>query len=994
MHGSLLAALSPALALALFIPPIAREQDPRAVVLEATRAVQQGTSSALRDRWAADSGSTPSALGLATIYRLTYDYDAAERLYRRIIERAPATDRQAIYARLGLAQAMEAHGRKHGMSELLVESREAARTAGDRTAEAEALFWRAHTLAPVYGGGFALAHLDTALRLLPNEAAGLRAACRCRRAQIMSVMGAPGAPDTLNASGTFARQVGDSDAEAICLRARGTARWIRGANDSAVATYDTLADLRRRMRDRSNLAVALVLKADALRGEGKFGEALKIFRAALVEARASRNLYIDATVTLGTGGTALILNDHATAERLVRRAVAAFDQAGDSASAMLARSFLPFVSFAAGDLDRARQEVQAVLPWARQVGDWSHLINVYTQLAAIEMRARQWDAASRALDDASAAARNIGPAGEGTILFPRGRLALYRGDLPAAERAFTAHLAGLDSARRLQRYETRAHLADVYARRGDLERAERELRNASDELDAWRARLDDRELRTLVFQSGATEANDRNASVARVIGALAAGGRADAAFALAERRRARELAERITRARALRESDAGSGPNGNGQPDATRPTAFVNAADITAAIPDDKTALLEYVTGVMGAPTTLFVLTRRTTPDSPAVRAYVLPSADSLVGHIARFVALMESGGDADELASRLAASVLAPATNALPASVTRLIIVPDGPLHRVPWDALRLPDNRYVAERFSVGVTPSVAVLADLWRRGREPSGAGARDSGVRLLAYGDPALPNERDPRDSATPEMDTYRTAFDSAGGLPRLRASAREARLVARYASDAQVRLREEASASSLKRTPLSDFDVLHFATHALVDDRSMTRSALALAPGDGESGFVGPGDLATLALDAALVVLSACRSAGGVVVDGEGVQGLTAPLLEAGARSVVATQWRIGDRSTVDFVDEFYRELSRGRPVVDALREAKAQAIRRGVPAREWAAFIAVGDPLVMIPLRSPPMADRRWTIVALAVLVLGLAAYGLWIRKRRMAEAR
>ena len=130
-----------------------------------------------------------------------------------------------------------------------------------------------------------------------------------------------------------------------------------------------------------------------------------------------------------------------------------------------------------------------------------------------------------------------------------------------------------------------------------------------------------------------------------------------------------------------------------------------------------------------------------------------------------------------------------------------------------------------------------------------------------------------------------------------------------------------------------------------------------RTALALAPGGGEDGFVTPGELARLRLAADLVVLSACRTAGGVVVDGEGVQGLTAPLLEAGARSVVATTWRVGDESTVDLVDRFYAGLARGLPVAEALQAAKLEAMLRRAPPAAWAAFTVVGDPFTIVPLR-------------------------------------
>src|SRR5262249_11485794 len=152
------------------------------------------------------------------------------------------------------------------------------------------------------------------------------------------------------------------------------------------------------------------------------------------------------------------------------------------------------------------------------------------------------------------------------------------------------------------------------------------------------------------------------------------------------------------------------------------------------------------------------------------------------------------------------------------------------------------------------------------------------------------------------------------FPVAGGLPRLEASAREVALVARYAPEAEVRLRAAASAAWLKRADLTPFRVLHLATHAVVDESTAARTALALAPGDGADGFVAPGELAALQLDADLVVLSACRTARGVLVEGEGVEGLTGPLLQAGARAVVATRWRIGDAATVAFVRAFYDAL--------------------------------------------------------------------------------
>jgi CHAT domain-containing protein len=238
-----------------------------------------------------------------------------------------------------------------------------------------------------------------------------------------------------------------------------------------------------------------------------------------------------------------------------------------------------------------------------------------------------------------------------------------------------------------------------------------------------------------------------------------------------------------------------------------------------------------------------------------------------------------------------------------------------------------------------------------------------------TRLLAFGDPEFARVGD----------TLRVAGDpiaTAEDLPRLPGSGAEARLVARYAAVSDVRLRRDASVDYLRHTPLERYEVIHFATHALVDDRALGRTVLALAPGSSGNGLVTPGELARLRLDASLVVLSACRTAGGVVVDGEGIQGLTASLLEAGARSVVATSWRVGDRSTTRFVERLYSELARGREVGEALRGAKLASLRAD-PPRVWAAFSVVGDPTVVVPLRAPT--TRSWWLgVVAGVLIVGV----------------
>jgi CHAT domain-containing protein len=535
-----------------------------------------------------------------------------------------------------------------------------------------------------------------------------------------------------------------------------------------------------------------------------------------------------------------------------------------------------------------------------------------------------------------------------------------------ARALFERYLATLRPDDGVARWDSEVHLAEIEARQGRASIAARRLAAAAAALESWRAAQSDSTLRLLAFQASTHEESDRDATFAAAIAALVAHGEVSAAFEQVERRRARTLGERIVQADALR---GGAGSRRIGATASRRATA----GEIAATLPDDRTALLEYVTGAAGSHTTLFVVTRG------GVRAERLASVDSLLPSVRRFLAAIDAGEESTAGARTLGAALIAPAVRGLDPRIERLTLVPDGALHRVPFDALRLDDGRTVLERFETSIAPSAAVATLLRQRPASRSPAEGR-----VLAFGDPAFAGEREP-EAGSPVI--ARGALDTTG-LARLRESGREARIAASYGTGSVARLRAEASAAYLKRAPLDSFSVLHLATHAVVDERSLARSAIVLAPSAGETGALSPGDLAALPLGVDLVVLSACRSAGGVLVNGEGVQGLTAPLLAAGARAVVATGWPVDDRATVALVEELYRALAAGQPVGSALRTAKLAALRRGLPVREWASFAVIGDPLVVVPLQAP----RRmpWSVVFAASLTVAVIMV-LAVRRRRTA---
>jgi CHAT domain-containing protein/tetratricopeptide (TPR) repeat protein len=988
-------------ALLLLPQALTVDDDPRAVARQALRAVEGDSVAVVRTRWELRLRTTPgdraAALGLATIHLLSYRYADAEREFTRLTAADSARpDRYAVYARLGLAQT--AFSRRMMPVAIAQFERAAAeaRLVGDTAAEAQALLNAAYMRARSQDATAGLAALDSVASLIPAGDVELRAWYHARRAALLAQLGRPETRKDADQCMALARQAGQVRTVATCLHTLAIDAERRGAVDSAIAMLGEVADMYRRARDRVVLASALQWRGHLLSVTGQYGAARADLRESIENGELSGNGNAVAWAALGLATISRLLQDRELAAQYVARAAAMFEAQRDVWGAAGARELQADLAVDRGDLDQARALTLERLRWAQQAAQPQMEFDARAALAAVAERQRDWATATEELDSARLIARRGRMDGKiADLAYQSGRMAMRRGKLGAAERDLASYLRTLGPDRHAFRYLARARLAEVYARRGDLASAERELVRASDEFDEWRAGLSDRELRVAAFQTNDEE--DSDIGVPRVLATLATGGRAEAAFALAERRRARDLADRLIQGHALR---VAAGDTQSISDQLRFPTGEITAASASAALPDSATAILEYVAGDAGAPTTLFVITRA------GVRAAVLPPADSLAPLVERFVALLERGNDPRVLSRTLGAAVLDPALTALGAfgatgeAASRLVVVPDGPLHRLPFDALRLAGGQYAIERFTISVTPSASVARELWRRGAErPQVAGP----LRLLAFGDPTFAAESRSQSEATqptrgmlgglgrPGPEAYRSAFDSAGGLPRLSASGEEARLVARYAPQATVRLRSWATESYLKHASLTDYRVIHFATHALVDDRSIGRTALALAPGGGETGFVAPGDLAALRLDADLVVLSACRTAGGVVVDGEGVQGLTAPLLEAGARSVVATAWRIADRSTVDFVRDFYSSLAAGLPVGDALRAAKLAALRRGAPPGEWAAFGVVGDPLVTVPLRAPAP-ERPWWLAAPAVAALAVPVY--WVRRRGRAPRR
>jgi CHAT domain-containing protein len=159
--------------------------------------------------------------------------------------------------------------------------------------------------------------------------------------------------------------------------------------------------------------------------------------------------------------------------------------------------------------------------------------------------------------------------------------------------------------------------------------------------------------------------------------------------------------------------------------------------------------------------------------------------------------------------------------------------------------------------------------------------------------------------------------------------------------------------ESASETRLKTMALMDYRIIHFACHGSLDERFPFRSALILSSANTseDDGLLQTREIYGLAMNAGMVVLSACQTAKGHLEKSEGPMALTRPFFFAGARSIIASLWPISDKATVFFMHEFYRNLILGRSKSESLRYAKIKMLDSswGHPYY-WASFMLQGDP--------------------------------------------
>ncbi len=338
-----------------------------------------------------------------------------------------------------------------------------------------------------------------------------------------------------------------------------------------------------------------------------------------------------------------------------------------------------------------------------------------------------------------------------------------------------------------------------------------------------------------------------------------------------------------------------------------------------------------------------------------AARVHKLGSADQL-GSLANALATaITENGKTDKLASELGSLLLNP-LGAIPRR-DRLIVAPDGPLHRIPFELLRVPGESSLLSQTVVSYTPSATVFALIRRRPVNRS----LPNPVLAIASSPEADGPKLISDAKVAPIGQIARGVFDISGtALEPLPAAADEARTAASLlgASSDDVLVGERATESSIKEMPLSDFRVLHFATHGLVSTRYPERSALLLRQSKDEDGLLQAREILRMNLRADLVTLSACDTGTGQTFGQEGVSNLVRPVLAAGARSVLASLWGADDTFSLALMKAFYQNLSKGLDAGESLRQAKLTLLERFGPnatPRLWSGYLLYGDSTAALP---------------------------------------
>jgi CHAT domain-containing protein len=271
-------------------------------------------------------------------------------------------------------------------------------------------------------------------------------------------------------------------------------------------------------------------------------------------------------------------------------------------------------------------------------------------------------------------------------------------------------------------------------------------------------------------------------------------------------------------------------------------------------------------------------------------------------------------------------------------------VIVRDGQLHLVPFDAFEDITGRYVLESHSVAYAPSATSFYLMARERYQPP-----TRAQTLLAAG--GVPYGKVKTKNVTFSPD------NTDSGPRNLQNSRNEVLAVARALNTdpSKPLLGANATESAFKHAALNPYRFIHLAVHGVTAPDDPDSSALLLAPDPaaGEDGRLQASEVVMLRLNTDVAVLSACDTAVGPIIGEEGIAALSKAFLLAGAHSVVSTLWSIDDTASVFLMEQFYSHMAAHESPAESLETAKREMLRmfgKAAVPYYWAAYTFEGVP--------------------------------------------
>jgi CHAT domain-containing protein len=244
-----------------------------------------------------------------------------------------------------------------------------------------------------------------------------------------------------------------------------------------------------------------------------------------------------------------------------------------------------------------------------------------------------------------------------------------------------------------------------------------------------------------------------------------------------------------------------------------------------------------------------------------------------------------------------------------------KLIIVPHGMLHYMPFQALRTDDEHYLVEKKIISYLSSASLFKFINKRNNKDLD--------NLLAFGNP------DVNDSS------LNLAF-----------AEKEVNKIGSQFKNAEVYTGKEAT----KKRAIDEsqkYHILHFATHGELNERQPLESSLRLASASNQDGRLTAREIFRMSIESSLVVLSACETALGKISSGDELISINRAFLYAGASSVVSTLWKVSDESTYLFMDDFYKNM-KSQSLGEALRTSQLNLRNKYPHPFFWSPFILSG----------------------------------------------